>query len=254
VEPAGAEVSGLPILVSKVLVDIGYDLIEETRDGWFVARVSGSPAQLAVQPVATGTLLAVPEPGLVRRIGLEATAPCTPPVGMVSVGIANSPLQLYQGLRALHSLQMHPVAKLSATLESRLAAIPETERTREVRQRIGQDVFREALMELWEGRCALSGVALPLALLRASHAKPWAMSRDDERLDPFNGLLLSVQFDALFDQGLIAFNNEGKTLISSHLTADARQFLKLDEFPHLRFVLPGHRIYLQYHEGHVFVP
>lgn len=242
---------GLPVLVTKALADTGYDLVEECSDGWFFARVSGSPVKLAVQPVAAGTILAVPEAGLVQRIGLEVAA-CLPPVGMTSVGIAGSPVQLYQGLRMLHSLQTHPAAALSATLEARLAAIPETERTREVRQRIGQDIFREALMELWDGRCGLSGVALPPTLLRASHAKPWAGSRDDERLDPFNGVLLAVQFDALFDQGFIAFGDEGQTIISSGITADTRQFLKLGEFPRLRFVLPGHREYLRYHRVHVF--
>jgi hypothetical protein len=67
-------------------------------------------------------------------------------------------------------------------------------------------------------------------------------------------LLLAVQFDTLFDQGLIAFNDEGQTLISSHLAAQARQFLKLDALPRLRFVLPGHRVYLRYHRTHVFLP
>lgn len=245
--------SVLPVLVSKALADTGYDLIEESKDGWFFARVSGSPAKLAVQPVATGTILAVPEPGLVQRIGLEAIV-CTPPVGMTSAGLASSPVQFYQGLRMLHSLQTHPASVLSATLEARLAAIPETERTREVRQRIGQDVFREALMELWEGRCALSGIALPPALLRASHAKPWARSHDDERLDPFNGLLLAVQFDALFDQGFVAFGDDGQTMISPRIAAEARQFMKLDELRRLRFVLPGHREYLRYHLAHVYLP
>lgn len=218
--------SALPVLVTKALADTGYDLIEESTDGWFVARVSGSSVKLAVRPAATGAILAVPEPGLVQRIGLEAVA-CTPPAGMTSAGMASSPVQLYQGLRVLHSLQAYPAAALSAALEARLAAIPETERTREVRQRIGQDVFREALMELWEGRCALSGITMPPALLRASHAKPWARSRDDERLDPFNGLLLVVQFDALFDQGFVTFDDDGQTIVSSRITADAQRFLKL---------------------------
>lgn len=245
--------SGLPVLVTKALVDAGYDLIEHGHDGWFFTRVSGSPVKLAVRPVAAGTLVAIPELGLIQRIGLPAAA-ASPPAGMASVGLASSPAQLYEGLRLLFSLQTHPAAALSAALEARLAAIPETERTREVRQRIGQDVFREALMKLWEGRCALCDVALPQTLLRASHAKPWARSGESERLDPFNGLLLAVQFDALFDQGLIAFDDEGQTLISSRLAAEARQFLKLDALPRLRFVLPGHREYLRYHRTHVFLP
>jgi hypothetical protein len=244
---------GLPVLVSKALADSGYDLIEECNDGWFLASVSGKTVNLAVQPVASGTILAAPEPGLVHRIGLNVVT-CTSPFGMNSVGFAGSPAELYQGLRLLQSLQSHPAAALSATVEARLAAIPETERTREVRQRIGQDVFREALMELWEGRCALSGTHLPPALLRASHAKPWTGSRDDERLDPFNGLLLAVQFDALFDQGFIAFGDEGQTMVSSHIAAEARRFLRLDQLQCLRFVLPGHGEYLRYHRANVFQP
>lgn len=243
---------GLPVLVAKALADAGYDLIGPGPEGWFLGRVSGSPVVLAIRPDAAGTLVAIPEPGLIQRVGLPA-ATSTPPAGMASAGLAASPAQLYEGLRVLHSLQTHPAAALSAALETRLAAIPETERTREVRQRIGQDLFREALMELWEGRCALCDVALPPALLRASHAKPWARAGAEERLDPFNGLLLAVQFDALFDQGMIAFDDEGQTLISSRLAAEARQFLKLDALPRLRFVLPGHREYLRYHRTHVFL-
>jgi len=242
----------LPVLVNKALVDAGYDLIEPRQDGWLLARVSGLPVVLAIRPGAAGTLVATPEPGLIERIGLQvATTP--PPAGMADVGMAASPAQLYERLRVLHSLQTHPAAALSAALEARLAAIPETERTRQLRQRIGQDIFREALMELWEGRCALCDMALPPELLRASHAKPWARCTDDERLDPFNGLLLAVQFDALFDQGFIAFDDQGQTLISSQLTAQARQFLQLHALPRLRFVLPGHREYLRYHRDHVLL-
>ena len=45
-----------------------------------------------------------------------------------------------------------------------------TEAERLVIQRIGQDIFREALIEFWNGRCPLSGIDEPL-LLRASHIK-----------------------------------------------------------------------------------
>jgi HNH endonuclease len=37
----------------------------------------------------------------------------------------------------------------------------------------GQDVFRNALMDYWGGRCLLTGITEP-ALLRASHIVPWA--------------------------------------------------------------------------------
>jgi putative restriction endonuclease len=179
-----------------VCADTGYDMIDNGYENWFVAKISGTSARVAVQSAGHGTLLAVPEFRMTESIGLLPVKQALPP-GMVSGGLAESAAQLYQALRLLHSLQTRPAAVLSTALEARLATIPETDRTREVRQRIGQDLFREALMELWEGRCALSGAKLPPALLRASHAKPWALSSDDERLDPFNGLLLAVLWRAL---------------------------------------------------------
>ena len=58
--------------------------------------------------------------------------------------------------------------------EARARKLPRTtEAERLVIQRVGQDVFRDALMVYWDGRCAVTGVREP-RLLRASHIKPWA--------------------------------------------------------------------------------
>ena len=40
-------------------------------------------------------------------------------------------------------------------------------------QRLGQNIFRVALMAYWEGRCPITGISDP-ALLRASRIVPWA--------------------------------------------------------------------------------
>jgi HNH endonuclease len=61
--------------------------------------------------------------------------------------------------------------------------------------RVGQGIFRENLITYWKARCAITGLSLT-ALLRASHIKPWRDSNNSERLDPFNGLLLSPSYDA----------------------------------------------------------
>ena len=74
-----------------------------------------------------------------------------------------------------------------------------TEAERLVIQRIGQDVFRDALMAYWGGRCPLTGITEP-GLLRASHIVPWADCTDAQRLDVHNGLLLSALWDAAFDR------------------------------------------------------
>jgi len=65
-----------------------------------------------------------------------------------------------------------------------------------------QNIFRDALMDDWGGRCPLTGITEP-ALLRASHIVPWVEWGDEQRLDVHNGLLLSALWDAAFDKGLV---------------------------------------------------
>jgi hypothetical protein len=127
-----------------------------------------------------------------------------------------------------------------------------TEVERLVRQRVGQDVFREALLDYWGGTCAVTGLALP-DVLRASHAKPWAdCTSDEERLDVFNGFLLVAHLDALFDRGLITFDAGGDMVIAADLTAEQRASLHLSEGLRLRWVAPEHQPYLKWHQEHVF--
>lgn len=240
----------LPALVAKALSDTGYDLLTPGSDGWFVAAISGSAARVLVQNSDDGVLLAVAEATMAQRIGLAPTAVPVPPA-MAGIGIAHGAMQLYEALRVLHSLQTHPVSALSARVEARLAGIPETERTREVRQRIGQDVFREALMDLWQGRCAVTGIPFPPQLLRASHAKPWAQATDAERLDPFNGLLLATHLDAMFDSGLIGFDDQGRLIASPQLDPVVKSHFDLHEDSRLRSIAPGHLPYLAWHREFV---
>jgi predicted restriction endonuclease len=53
--------------------------------------------------------------------------------------------------------------------------------------------------------------------LRASHIKPWSVSSKEEKLDGFNGLLLSPHVDHLFDRGFISFRSSGDLIISKEL-------------------------------------
>ncbi|HEX7260629.1 MAG TPA: HNH endonuclease [Luteolibacter sp.] len=129
-----------------------------------------------------------------------------------------------------------------------------TEALRIVKQRIGQNLFRQALMEYWGGACAVNSLDLPEAL-RASHAKPWAKcDTDAERLDVFNGFLLSANLDALFDSGLITFNNEGFLVSSGKLTQEHHAVLGFAEHPplRLRWISPQHLPYLAWHRQFVF--
>lgn len=242
--------AAVPALVAKALADTGYDLLSSADGDWFAAAISGSAGRVLVKAVDEGVLLAVADPTMAQRIGLASTEVAVP-VGMADIGMARDAMQLYEALRVLHSLQTHPASMLSARVEARLAGIPETERTREVRQRIGQEVFREALMDLWQGRCAVTGIPFPPQLLRASHAKPWAKATDSERLDPFNGLLLATHLDAMFDSGLIGFFDDGRMLFSPQLDLVVRSHFGLRDGSQLRTMAPGHVPFLAWHREFV---
>ena len=124
----------------------------------------------------------------------------------------------------------------------------ETEAQALISRRKGQEEYRRKQIELWEGKCALTGVSV-LALLNGSHAKAWKYSNDQERLDPFNGFLFEARIDRLFDKYLISFEDDGTILISKQIDAQTRILLGLDEAMKLRKVYDNNLPYLRYHRA-----
>jgi hypothetical protein len=126
----------------------------------------------------------------------------------------------------------------------------DTTRLAQIEARIDQGDFRRRLLLNWKG-CALTGVRT-LAVLRASHIKPWRDCEPSERNDPANGILLTATFDALFDGGLISFTNQGVLLVSPALSPAERAKLGLAKgFPPVRFT-KRHWKYLAHHRAHTF--
>jgi hypothetical protein len=137
--------------------------------------------------------------------------------------------QLYRTLERVYKLGVSlPNAPL-ASFKKATAHLPRTtEAERLTVERVGQSLFRQALLEYWNGRCPLTGIADP-ALLRASHIVPWAECESDAlRRDVHNGLLLSALWGAAFDCGLIGFANDGTILRSPKLTTEAAAALNLN--------------------------
>jgi hypothetical protein len=118
-------------------------------------------------------------------------------------------------------------------------------------RRVGHDQFRAMLLQRW-GSCAVTGLATP-RLLRASHIKPWASSTPVEKTDPFNGLLLAPHLDAAFDAGLIAFDDQGRLLLSPELSSQDAGRLGLHADLRLREVDARHLPYLAFHRQEIFV-
>jgi len=136
---------------------------------------------------------------------------------------------------------------VAAELDALPGAVRGTEVERMVRQRVGQDTYRKAMLEYWNGACAVTGVAIP-EILRASHALPWAECRTDaQRLDVYNGFLLTANLDALFDRYLVSFDPAGLLIVSELVPAAARARLGLDATLRLRWLTPEHETYLTGH-------
>jgi len=99
--------------------------------------------------------------------------------------------------------------------------IDETTRQALIDARIGQGKFRSDVLVLWDNCCAVTK-SKTLEAIRASHIKPWRGSTNTERLDPSNGIPLVASLDALFDVGLISFDESGQLLVSSALTDEEK--------------------------------
>jgi hypothetical protein len=125
--------------------------------------------------------------------------------------------------------------------------IDETERARLVKTRMGQGQFRTDLINHWQG-CALTRYDR-MPFLVASHIIPWSKATHDERLDPFNGLLLLANIDKAFDLGYITFSDKGKIKITEAL--DDHQALGIN--PNMGIdIEPKHQDYMAYHREVVF--
>jgi putative restriction endonuclease len=116
---------------------------------------------------------------------------------------------------------------------------------------IAQGVFRGNLLRLWQGSCAVTNVQEP-RVLRSSHIKPWTASNVEEKVDHFNGLLLVASLDALFNEGLISFRDNGGILISDQFRASDQRRMHISQELRLRTVYPKSSTYLEFHRDTLF--
>lgn len=151
-----------------------------------------------------------------------------------------------RGIKLSGALQAEEVMRDLEEIDKN-PSLSRTEKETRRLARVGQGKYRNELLDLWGGQCAVTGCELG-AVLRASHIKPWKASDDHERLDPNNGLPLLATLDALFDKGLISFDDDGTMLLSATLS---KNDLDLFGLPRSLRVPPNtsQRQYLGYHRN-----
>lgn len=239
--------------IEKAAQDAGFDRTPEARDGWLVFRATAFAEELGVHALAADAF----------RVGFSSTAWAEKVAADCGLPLSRSTggwLALVDGVAgyaALHDLLQRAgtVARLlawegAAAFRRATQELPATtEAERLTVQRVGQDLFRQALIDYWQGRCAVTGLDI-VPLLRASHIKPWAdCATDAERLDVFNGLLLAPHLDALFDGGWIGFDDAGRVIVCSGLSDAQRALLGVDAAWRLRGVADRHKAYLAWHRN-----
>ena len=122
--------------------------------------------------------------------------------------------------------------------------------------RVGQNFFRKSVLSAYKYRCCITGLAIP-KLLVASHIVPW---RDDRanRLNPRNGLALSILHDKAFDLGMITINDDMTVRVSQKEFSVRNKFFvtALRNYDGKSIELPDkfqpHKDFLAYHREKIF--
>jgi len=121
------------------------------------------------------------------------------------------------------------------------------------KERIGQSLFRNMLLKIYDNKCCITGIAMP-ELLKASHIKPWSKCNETEKTNPQNGLLLNALHDAAFDKGYMTISLDYKIIVSKKLLDSDIKFLK--KYHEQKIILPSKLFpseqFIEYHNEYIF--
>jgi putative restriction endonuclease len=236
------------VRLRKAAQDEGFGLDRGETDGWMAFDSLQAPASLCLSYGPVGYIAAINHRGVAADLAIRWKAWDGPaPAGFTAFAVPDTaPLHhlVREMWRFAQALPVEPLREFQARTRDMPRA---TEAERLVVQRVGQDIFRDALIKYWGGVCAVLSVQ-EQRLLRASHIKPWKDCESDaERLDVYNGLLLAAHLDAAFDGFLISFDDDGRIVVSSALTEPDRAALGIHTELRLTKIAPGHVPPLAWH-------
>lgn len=173
----------------------------------------------------------------------------------LEVGLALAIIQVSKAPLDLMTRELAPVQDSESDYEIELEIQArhlegDPEKIQITKSRRGQGIFK-ANVRLIEDHCRVTGVT-NIKHLRASHIKPWSVSSKEEKLDGFNGLLLSPHVDHLFDRGFISFKDSGGLLVSKELNPEVLEQWAIHSDQNVGKFRDGQCEYLGYHRDVVF--
>jgi len=194
---------------------------------------------------------------IIRQIAL----PLVSYIYVEKVGLESDPLfywKLFVDFEAIWERQNGPLVfnygKQKGTDKSaRKANKKQEQEAIEIRKaREGQGKYREQLLEQCHF-CPFTMIS-DERLLIASHIKPWTASDPAEKIDPYNGYILSPLYDKLFDRGFITFTEKRHVILSDFLSPYTWKQIKLKNDEFIKALpMDDKRIqYLNFHHTSVF--
>jgi putative restriction endonuclease len=100
-------------------------------------------------------------------------------------------------------------------------------------------IFRKAVLEIYDGRCAISGMRLEfgnnVTMIDACHIIPFADAQGDTIT---NGIALSPTLHRAFDRGLVSVSDDYRVLVHPRLT-DHFPEVGIRQFAHQELKLPS---------------
>lgn len=124
---------------------------------------------------------------------------------VLNAAAVQEPPRIYNEQHLPHASILEMENKLQHQIDKN-DSISKTQRTSLIQARFGQGRFRADVLEQ-EPRCRLTGISNPRHLI-ASHIHPWREADDNDRLNRYNGLMLTPNADHLFDRGYISFDTD----------------------------------------------
>lgn len=230
----------------------GYRIPKGEAAGWRFYGSATAPREIALGAASFDGpfFLSIEHQGVAKDVRFPEAAP--PARGHAAAYVLVTRDEFYGAVKEVYrksiSLPTHPLELFRKETET----LGDTEAERRQRVRIGQNIFRDSLLDYWNGACPMTGITNP-ELLRASHIIPWAKCEsDDERLNVYNGLLLSSLWDAAFDAGLLTFADDGEPIVSRRASEAAKRALISSPAPPLP-LHSEHRERLAWHRAQVFL-
>ncbi len=129
--------------------------------------------------------------------------------------------------------------------------LAEAESELKTKIRLEERTFHARMMPLWAHQCTICGIDLPI-VLQATRAKPRKDCTKEERIDPYNGILLCANHAILYKKGYIAFDGQGKIHIAEEMSEENHK--KFGIHRQIKIArMEQNKPYIKWHKRYLFI-